>query len=258
MITQEWATSASGRLLSHYHFESGTPGVRRRRIYVYLPQAYADHPKRRFPVLRLLDGQHTMDLPGSVGGGWKVNLALERLAEKGLIDPPLLVAIGNSGMRLREYMGWSDEPDHHHPSGEKHCDYVVSQVIPFIESHYRVSRRVRNRFIAGASAGGVAALYLALSHPKVFYGVGSISAGRHFFAELARRFIISGASTPRLFLSCGTRGMDEELNPHNREFAGHLKEVGVDFVYVERERASHNERCWAAVVPEMLQFFFSP
>ncbi|MBI3929317.1 MAG: hypothetical protein HY319_27470 [Armatimonadetes bacterium] len=254
---QELFTEAPGRLFTHYGFETGSPGVRRRRIFVYLPEAYLDMRRKRFPVLYLLDGQNVMDLESSRYGGWKTNVAAERLAQEGRITPPVVVGIAASSQRLREYMGWSQEPNHRHVAGEKHCAYVLEQVVPFIESQYRISNRRRSRIVGGASAGGVAALHMAFSYPTVFGGVGVLSAGRHFFPELARRFLAGEPPDLRIFLSCGTRGMDSELYPQTRAFCGRLKAARMEYRYVHRRRGAHNERSWASVMPEMLEYFFS-
>lgn len=248
----ELPCSAGGRLFSHYGFEVGSPGVRRRRIYVYQPVDYFEHPRRRFPVLYVLDGQNVLDQ--SQERAWKLTFAVEKLAQKAAIRTPLVVGIPHSSARLAEYVGWSHEPNHYHPAGDKHRSYVVDQVVPCIERNYRTSKR--DRVIAGASAAGVAALYVGLSHPDIFPGVGVFSAGRHYFHELAERFFPTSAPKCKIFLSCGDRGMDEELCPYSKAFASRLRHQHAEFRYRHRPGASHHERFWTAVLPDFLKYMF--
>ena len=254
MSVRELSIDAPGRLYAHYGFESCPPGVRRRRIYVYLPAAYFLE-RRRFPVMLVLDGQNALGI--QCERSWNLPQVMERLAARDQIAPPVLVGIAHSGQRLSEYVGWSEEPGHFHPAGDLHRRYLVEHVLPYVEERYRLNRRRSARFITGASAGGVAALYTALRHPELFSGVGILSAGRHYFAELERRYLAGSPPRARIFISCGTRGMDEELHPFTRAFVKQLKASGAEYRAVTRSGASHHERFWSAVLPDLLRYFFA-
>ncbi|MEW6277654.1 MAG: alpha/beta hydrolase-fold protein [Candidatus Eremiobacterota bacterium] len=250
------AASGKGSLWSHYGFESEVTGLRRRRLLVYLPAGYREETARRYPVLYLLDGQNAFDLPGSRGGGWKIHLALDQLVAAREVRPIILVAVSHSDQRLKEYCGWSQDPDYSHPLGEKHADYLCRVVKPYIDATYKTMGRRGQTAIAGASAGGVAALYAALTHPGTFFGVGCMSAGRHFFREMEQRFL-NRASRLRVFLSCGTEGMDTEFLPQNRAFHRILKRTGVDIELKVSRGHAHDERAWSRVVPELLRFLYA-
>lgn len=53
--------------------------------------------------------------------------------------------------------------------------YVIKEVIPFIDGHFRTWANPRGRAIIGSSMGGHGALTLCTMHPDIFYGAGSIS-----------------------------------------------------------------------------------
>lgn len=51
-------------------------------------------------------------------------------------------------------------------------DYVLQDVLPFVEANFPVCTDRAGRYIGGASAGGYAALHHALRHPDLFSKVG--------------------------------------------------------------------------------------
>ncbi len=244
-------TRGQGSLWAHYGFETEPSGLRRRRLLVYLPPGYRE--TRRYPVLYLLDGQNVFDLETARGGGWRINLAMDELLARKAIRPAILVAVCHSDQRLREYCGWSEDADYEHRLGDLHADYLVEQVKPFIDGNYPTRSGRAFTSIAGASAGGVAALYAALKHPRVYSRVGCMSAGRHFFRELLDRFP-SPSSHLSVFLSCGTEGMDTEFLPLNRSFRQSLVRRGLATeLRVGRDEA-HDEGAWSRMVFWLLPF----
>jgi S-formylglutathione hydrolase FrmB len=65
-------------------------------------------------------------------------------------------------------------------------DYVIDDLIPYIDSHYRTVASRGGRAIAGLSMGGYGALYLGLKYHNLFSAVASLS-GVVASADLARR-----------------------------------------------------------------------
>lgn len=247
------ADSSQGLIYQHYNFEDDKTGLVRRRLLVYLPPGYSR--RLRYPVIYFLDGQNVFDLPGAREGGWKMERAMERLLRQEVIGPAIMVAVCNSRFRMREYVGWSEEPGHFHPNGALHARYLVETVKPYVESLYSTRSRWTDHSLVGASAGGVAALYTAWSHPAVFYSVGCLSAGRHYFRELLQRFA-DDEPTFRLFLSCGDRGMDRAFRRATMVFYRAMKRRGVE-VSRRLHGGDHSERTWARVAPYLLRFLLS-
>ncbi|MBN2231122.1 MAG: prolyl oligopeptidase family serine peptidase [Candidatus Thorarchaeota archaeon] len=56
-------------------------------------------------------------------------------------------------------------------------DYVVHDVVSFIDEHFRTIRNASYRGISGLSMGGYSALNIAMKHPDVFSSVFAISPG---------------------------------------------------------------------------------
>lgn len=52
---------------------------------------------------------------------------------------------------------------------------LITEVIPYLESHYRMDARASGRFLTGHSSGGWATLWLQVRYPKIFGGTWSTS-----------------------------------------------------------------------------------
>ena len=94
----------TGIIQSHPQFESRI--LRNRRdVLVYLPPGYGRARRRRYPVLYLHDGQNVFDAATSYAGvEWGADETAQRLIEKKLIEPLIIVAVANTGVqRIHEY-----------------------------------------------------------------------------------------------------------------------------------------------------------
>src|SRR5262249_19191450 len=122
------------------------------------------------------DAQNLFDDATSNAGEWHVDETVDHLVGGFKIPPMIVVGIDYPGQeRSSEYLPY---PDPHHnnydvaaPAQHRGKDYVtflLTEVMPFIEKKYRVSRGTANTGIGGASYGGVISLYTALEHPGVF------------------------------------------------------------------------------------------
>ncbi len=140
--------------------------VATRRVWLYTPPGYAEHPDRRYPVLYLFDGQNLFDDTTSFVGEWGVDETLDSMR----LD---LIVVGldhGSARRTREYTPYVFEKDEKKTEtglGQLTFDWLLQRVKPYVESSYRTDDR---DYIGGASLGGLMALYGQLSYPSVFDG----------------------------------------------------------------------------------------
>ena len=59
--------------------------------------------------------------------------------------------------------------------GEKFAKFIVKDLKPYIDSHYRTWPDRDNTMIMGSSLGGLMSLYMALEYPEVFGKAGILS-----------------------------------------------------------------------------------
>ena len=149
------------------------------KVAIYLPPGYerAVAAGRRYPVLYANDGQ---DMP-AVG----LQSTLAQLYRDTAIEPVIVVAIDMLADRASAY-GLSDRATSRSivggsrigPIGTRAQDYsawVATQLVPYIDTHYRTRRSARERTILGWSLGALNAFNLAWQYPDVFGRVGAFS-----------------------------------------------------------------------------------
>jgi enterochelin esterase family protein len=132
---------------------------------LYLPDAYAAEPDRRFPVVYLLHG-HGGDSTTWVRAG-ELERTADRLIETGAI-PPLIVVmpgVGNSW-----YVDSAGSM-----TGGMMAKALVRDLVGHIDAHLRTIAGRSGRALAGQSMGGFGALHLAFRHPDRFVAVASLS-----------------------------------------------------------------------------------
>ena len=146
----------------------------RRKLPVYLPPGYGS-ASERYPVAYFLhgftgSGMSWLNFPGF---SLSVPERMDRLIDSGAI-PPLIgafvdgwTAIGGSQWLNSEAIG-------------RYRDYVVRDVVEFVDRTYRTVPRAGGRLCLGTSSGGFGALVMGRHHPEVFAHVASHSGDAAF------------------------------------------------------------------------------
>lgn len=228
-----------------------------RDVLVALPPSY-DSTNRSYPLVVMHDGQNLFDPDTSFAGSWGMIGVLRDLAAEGV--EAIVAGIANTGpFRRYEYSPFRD-PRHGGGDGDRYLGFVMDQVLPRVESAFRVAAGPEGRIIAGSSMGGLVSLYAHWKHPDIFGGAGALSPSAWFAEEAIIDFVRQRPLPPgRLWLDTGT---DEgELMLHSvRRLRDVLEERGLTpgprFEYVEDEGAGHHETSWGrrmrAAIPFLL------
>ncbi|WP_394193328.1 alpha/beta hydrolase-fold protein [Pseudoalteromonas atlantica] len=130
-----------------------------RTVVVQLPKSYQAESDKVYPVIYRLDGEGNIPLASAV---------IERLQNDNRAPEVIIVAIENTN-RLRDfYPTVNKEPQG--PVGEgggaaKFLAFFEQELIPLVNKNYRTHNY---KVIAGASAGGVFALYALQAKPELF------------------------------------------------------------------------------------------
>ena len=147
--------------------------VAARNVDVWLPPGYAADGDRRYPVIYMHDGQNLFD-PALVFNhtDWDIDGAMTRGIASGALPPAIIVGITNTPLRFQEYMPAVVEgptvasgiPGRDgFPSASIRSDaylrFIVDELKPFIDAHYRTRQGRADTTLMGSSTGGLISLY---------------------------------------------------------------------------------------------------
>lgn len=150
---------------------------RKRDVWVYLPPSYASELDKQFPVLYMLDGQNVFDRKTSYSGEWQVDESLQRLFNVNEVPEFIVVAVDNGPKRMSEYSPWTFKYGDNvfEAEGEETMLFITQTLKPMIDQSYRTLPEQSATGIAGASLGGMMAIYAAIEYADIFGFVGAFS-----------------------------------------------------------------------------------
>jgi len=223
-----------------------------RGLYIYTPPGY-ETAKAKYPVLYLLHGS------GDTENGWvtigRANLILDNLIAGGKAKPMLVVM--PYGRALPDvYLGPSLRTSM--PAPTAFGDDLLTDVIPFVESHYRVLTKADDRAIAGLSMGGGQTLQIGLSHLDRFHSLGAFSAGiRNQKPEEAYQDVFSdpAAANKKIKLFYIACGKADGLFPASQGLDEALTKAQINHKFVESEEG-HVWRNWRNYLAEFVPMLF--
>lgn len=228
-----------------------------REALVYLPPGY-DNSTDRYPVLYLLHGA------GGDENIWPqrmlANVIFDNLIADGDLDP--LVVVMPHGFTNR--MPNTDRPrtaGAYKTEMEEFAIDFVSDLVPLVESRYRVVADRAHRAIAGNSMGGGQALAIGLTHPDMFSSVASFSAAMQIannpdWGGIDMDAALSNANAINeldlLWVGCGT---EDGLFSVNRLFSEQLTEAGVEHTF-RNTPGAHTPAVWSRYLHEVAPQLF--
>ena len=180
-----------GELRENQYFSRTSNSVR--RVYIYTPPGYDKENAKRYPVLYL---QHGM---GENETGWgnqgHANLIMDNLITEGKATP-FIIVMENSGGGMRGPRPGGGAPGQAAPAGNANAPgngaggargginfagpferILIDDLIPYVESNYRVIADQSHRAMAGLSMGGMQTKSIVIANPTIFSYVGMFSSG---------------------------------------------------------------------------------
>ena len=156
--------SQGGKVFDDLSLQSEILGGER-RYAVYLPPDY-ESSERSYPVLYLLHGA------GDDQTGWVQFGEVLHIADKAISlgrSTPMIIIMPDANTGVRGYFNdisneWRYE------------DFFFGELIPYVESTYRIKGEKRYRAVAGLSMGGGGSFMYALHRPDMFSSACPLSA----------------------------------------------------------------------------------
>lgn len=136
------------------------------RCFVYIPVEYEECPEKRYPVLYLQHG-HGENETGWIEEG-KVHFIMDNLIQAKEAKPFIIVM--NNGMVQTKNAEGKRIVDH-----TIFPEYLIKDVIPYIEKKYRTIKNKDSRAMAGLSMGSIQTSITAFEYPEYFSYIGLFS-----------------------------------------------------------------------------------
>jgi enterochelin esterase-like enzyme len=217
----------------HHHFYKSTVCNDDRDYYVYTPAGYNPTAKTKYPVLYLLHG-YSDDASGWTAVG-HANVILDNLIAQGKAKPMIVVMpLGYGTMEIIR-LGWGawGHTEVRDENFSKFREMLLTEVIPRVESEYRVDKDRKMRAIAGLSMGGSETLLTGLNNLDKFAWIGAFSSGGipdDFDKDFPGLDAKANQQIRLLWIACGT---EDRLITVNRKFREWLKAKGIQHADIE-------------------------
>ena len=281
---------SSGKIDYIKHFKSKY--VAKRAIEIWLPNGYT--PNKKYAVLYMHDGQMLFDAETTWNKqAWEVDETASKLqAEKNTRDF-IVVGINNTTKRHPEY--FPQKPyeslsvveqqfvtqalkdkgritDTFTPLADAYLRFIVSELKPYIDSHYAVDPKPEATCIAGSSMGGLISMYALCEYPEVFGGAACLSTHWPgiFAAEgnpIPAAFLsymrnhLPNPNTHKIYFDYGDQTLDALYPPLQKKVDELMQEKGFEASNWSTQffpGKDHSEKSWKERLDIPLQFLLPP
>ena len=178
----------------------------------------------------------------------------------------IVVGIWNTPQRSQEYMpqrplelrsrerrgqGQLGRAAVRKPLSDRYLKFLLTEVKPFLDDHYRTLADRENTFMMGSSMGGLISLYAVCEYPHVVAGAGCLSTHWPAREGIVVDYLEKGlpkAGSHKLYFDYGTQTVDALYEPYQQEVDQVIRAKGYtqgeDWLTLRFEGAEHSERAW--------------
>lgn len=264
-----------------------------RHIDIWLPAGF--NPSQKYAVLYMHDGQMLYDANSTWNKQeWRVDETAQALISRGKVRPFIVVGVHNADLnRHAEYFPQKPflslppvtqqslyqlerQPGQKLFQREVYSDvylkFLVTELKPYIDSHFPVLTDPANTFVLGSSMGGLISLYAISEYPQVFGGAACLSTHwpgifpdkdnpvpAAFFRYMQQH--LPKAGQHKLYFDYGDQTLDALYPPLQRQ-ADHVMQQLQFPPTLWQSRffpgEDHSEQAWAKRLDIPLQFLLTP
>jgi len=265
--------------------------IEARFLDIWLPPGYSSEQK--YDVLYMHDGRMLFDAKTTWNQQeWMVDEVAASLIEQNNIRPFIVVAIPNAGANRHSeffpqkpfekftlqsqksmYQLERSPGDLLFKSkvySDRYLKFIVTEVVPYIESHYSVNAGPEHRYLAGSSMGGLISWYGLMEYPNEFAGAicmsthwpGTFEADKlvfqSFLVYIKNR--LPTLTTQKLYFDHGDKSLDTMYPQLQKQ---------IDDVFEQQQYPAaqwrsqffpgenHSEKAWSRRLHIPLEFMFA-
>ena len=239
----------AGQVRSIYYWSESSKAWR--HAMVYTPAEY-EKGKKKYPVLYL---QHGM---GEDETGWSKQGHMQHIMDNAIAKGeavPMIVVMESGDIKapMGRGQGMGDYGSSFYP-------VLLNDLIPYIESNFRVKTDRENRAMAGLSWGGHQTFDVVLNHLDKFAWMGTFS-GAIFNLDVKTAYngVFNNADEFNkkihyFYMNSGTEGMDQMFG--TERMVKSLNDMGINAVYSKSEGTAHEWLTWRRGLKEFIPHLF--
>ncbi len=226
--------------------------ARHRRVWIYLPESYSIS-NNKYPVLYMHDGQNLFDNLSAPYGEWGVDEALDTLGKK--YGETIVVAIDHGAeRRINEYSPF-DMEKYGKGEGDAYINFLVHNLMPYINKHYRTKKGAKYTSVAGSSMGGLISFYAILKYPNKFGAAGVFSPAFWIVPQLKELAIKRACKLKgRIYFYAGGAESETMVPDMLSVFETVNKCSKAKMKTVVRAEGKHSEQTWRQEFPLFYQW----
>ena len=176
----------------HMYFHSEILGCDK-NFSVLLPKSYAKEPDRKYPVVYMLHGGGENDWEWANIPCQMISEAVTKVTNDGSACEAILVFPNATEVKS----GYNNRDDW------KYEDYFFQELMPYVESHYRVIADKGHRAVGGLSMGAGGTFTFAVKYPEYFSSAYAISGHCTVDVENLAPEQLENVKTVNFVIDCG-------------------------------------------------------
>lgn len=206
-----------------------------RKVQLYLPPGY-DESTAAYPLLLVHDGLEYSTLS-------KMNNVIDNLIHQKKIRPIIALFVPPV-KRTPEYIE-NDKKDF--------SEFLVNEVLAWVDTNYNTSRNPADRMVMGSSAGANISLWMATKYPESFGIAAPFSP--YIEPDLQKHFESNPVTGLRIFMLNGKYDHLQVIQNCVKNFLPVLDYKGYDYEFREYNEG-HSYGFWRAHIDDALIFAF--
>lgn len=242
---------------------SSVAGIAGRDVRIYLPRGYNENAGRRYPVVYFSDGQNIFT-PSDSYDSWGAETTADAEIKGGRMREAILVGIPCAADRTVEYLPHMDSYGGKQGKAKSYADFVIHNVRPTLDFHFRTKNDRPNTACIGSSSGGLLSMYLG-TWTNVFGLVGALSGvySTDFCPNYMAWLASNRVHEARVWMDVGNQGSELDIDGislynDNFDLYWYLTDFGyvpnADLRFMIGCGHDHNEWAWANRLPFVYRF----
>lgn len=249
-------------------------GNENRAIRIWTPEGYNSNDKnKKYPVIYMHDAQNIFKYLNDDKPMWDINEFLNNQKAEVIV-----VGIDHgyekriSELSPKVWAGYGkNAPFVKNSCAEQYCDFLINQVIPYVEGHYSVKTGRKFTSIGGSSMGGICSLYIGLTYNEIFGKVYAFSTAfniysKDFFEKYLDEYPLRDSELPYIYVCSGDTHGDDRKGYGGEEyriakFVPYIKEKLIARGYPKEkikteilDNWKHHETTWKELFPHAFKW----